>query len=275
MPRIRPSGAAPPHATRPGTVSYLRQNAPAAAHALQLLKLLARHAAPLPASAIARDLGLPRSTTYHLLNVLQDEGFVVHLPEERRYGLGVGAYELGSAYLRQDPLRWIAQTGAHPAGRRHHPQRPPRGAAGPRGAVRDRGARARTARPGHRRRRPPARPPDRERPGDARRAPAAAGRRALPQPPRADPPPRRRPRLAHPAARAPARARAAPATPRRTGSSRPASPRSPAPVLDHTGHPIAAVAVTYPAAEGEPGGAGRPRRPRRRTGHARIRGSRT
>jgi DNA-binding IclR family transcriptional regulator len=99
-----------PHATRPGTVSDLRQNAPAAAHALQLLKLLARHAAPLPASAIARDLGLPRSSTYHLLNVLRDEGFVVHLPEERRYGLGVAAYELGSAYLRQDPLRWIAQT---------------------------------------------------------------------------------------------------------------------------------------------------------------------
>ncbi len=39
-----------------------------------------------------------------------EEGFVVHLPEERRYGLGVGAYELGSAYLRQDPLRWIAQS---------------------------------------------------------------------------------------------------------------------------------------------------------------------
>jgi DNA-binding IclR family transcriptional regulator len=64
----------------------------------------------LPASAIARDLELPRSSTYHLLNVLIEEGFVVHLPEERRYGLGVGAYELGSAYVRQDPLRWIAQT---------------------------------------------------------------------------------------------------------------------------------------------------------------------
>src|SRR3954452_19937203 len=85
-------------------------NAPAATHALKVLRLLASHARPLPASAIARDLDLPRSTTYHLLNVLQDEGFVVHLPEERRYGLGAGAYELGSAYLRQDPLRWIAQT---------------------------------------------------------------------------------------------------------------------------------------------------------------------
>src|SRR5262245_3690739 len=85
-------------------------NAPAATHALKVLRLLARHAAPLPASAIARDLQLPRSSTYHLLNVLKDEGFVVHLPEQRRYGLGVAAFELGSAYSRQESLRWIAQT---------------------------------------------------------------------------------------------------------------------------------------------------------------------
>jgi DNA-binding IclR family transcriptional regulator len=85
-------------------------NAPAASHALQLLKLLSRHPSPLPASAIARDLGLPRSSTYHLLKVLRDEGFVVHVPEERRYGLGVAAFELGSAYSRQEPLRWVAQT---------------------------------------------------------------------------------------------------------------------------------------------------------------------
>jgi DNA-binding IclR family transcriptional regulator len=83
---------------------------PAARHALQVLRLLARHAAPLPADAIARDVGLPRSSTYHLLRVLRDEGFVVHLPEQRRYGLGVAAFELGSAYERQESLRWIAQT---------------------------------------------------------------------------------------------------------------------------------------------------------------------
>ena len=83
---------------------------PAADYALRALKLLARHTAPLPASAIARELGLPRSSTYHLLGVLVQEGFVVHLPEERRYGLGVTAHEIGSAYLRQEPLRWIAQT---------------------------------------------------------------------------------------------------------------------------------------------------------------------
>ncbi len=83
-------------------------NATSATQGLKLLKLLARHAAPMPAAAIARDLGLPRSTAYHLLAALRDEGFVVHLPEERRYGLGVAAFELGFAYTRQDPLRWVA-----------------------------------------------------------------------------------------------------------------------------------------------------------------------
>jgi DNA-binding IclR family transcriptional regulator len=85
-------------------------NAPAATHALGVLKLLAAHVAPMPAAAIARELGLPRSTVYHLLAVLREEGFVVHLPEQRRYGLGVAAFELGSAYARQEPLRWIAGT---------------------------------------------------------------------------------------------------------------------------------------------------------------------
>jgi len=84
-------------------------NAPAARHALTLLTLLARHTEPLPAGSIARELGLPRSTTYHLLAVLRDAGFVTHLEEERRYGLGVAAFELGSAYQRQAPLQRIAR----------------------------------------------------------------------------------------------------------------------------------------------------------------------
>ncbi len=83
-------------------------NVPAAIHAVAVLKLLARQPAPMPARLIAQELGLPRSTTYHLLAVLRDEAFVVHLPAQRRYGLGVAAFELGSAYLRQEPLRWIA-----------------------------------------------------------------------------------------------------------------------------------------------------------------------
>src|SRR5680860_1191593 len=77
--------------------------------ALTVLRLLARHTEPVPASAIARDLNLPRSSVYHLLAVLGEQGFVVHLPEERRYGLGVAAFELGSAYTRQAPLQRLAR----------------------------------------------------------------------------------------------------------------------------------------------------------------------
>jgi DNA-binding IclR family transcriptional regulator len=77
---------------------------PAAQQALAVLRHLARQAGPVPAAAISRDLDLPRSTIYHLLSVLAQEGFVVHLPEEQRYGLGVAAFELGSAYSRQAPL---------------------------------------------------------------------------------------------------------------------------------------------------------------------------
>ena len=84
-------------------------NAPAASQALAVLRLLARHSEPVPASAIARDLELPRSSVYHLLTVLREQGFVVHLADERRYGLGVAAFELGSAYTRQAPLQRLAR----------------------------------------------------------------------------------------------------------------------------------------------------------------------
>jgi DNA-binding IclR family transcriptional regulator len=82
---------------------------PAAEQVLGVLRYLGRHPGPVPAATIARDLALPRSTTYHLLAVLAADGFVVHLPEERRYGLGVTAFELGSAYARQAPLQRLAR----------------------------------------------------------------------------------------------------------------------------------------------------------------------
>jgi DNA-binding IclR family transcriptional regulator len=84
-------------------------NAPAAANALDVLEHLSRHAEPVPAASIARDLGLPRSSVYHLLKVLAGRGYVTHYPEERRFGLGPAAYELGSAYQRQAPLARVAR----------------------------------------------------------------------------------------------------------------------------------------------------------------------
>ncbi len=82
---------------------------PAVSRALAVLRALASRAEPVPAAVLARDLDLPRSTVYHLLAVLEGEGFVVHLPESRAYGLGVGVFELGSAYLRNDPLERLAR----------------------------------------------------------------------------------------------------------------------------------------------------------------------
>lgn len=82
---------------------------PAARQVLAILRYLAAQPAPVPAATIARELELPRSTVYHLLATLVEDGFVVHLPEQRRYGLGVSAHELGTGYLRQAPLRRLAQ----------------------------------------------------------------------------------------------------------------------------------------------------------------------
>src|SRR6476619_1208208 len=80
-------------------------NVPAAAACIALLKLLAPHAEPMPAAALSRVLAVPRSTVYHLLALLRDEGFVVHLESEQRYALGLAAFDLGSAYNRQAPLQ--------------------------------------------------------------------------------------------------------------------------------------------------------------------------
>jgi DNA-binding IclR family transcriptional regulator len=85
-------------------------HAPAAGHALAVLRLLASRAAPLPAAAIARELGIPRSSLYRVLGVLTEQGFVAHMREQSRYGLGIAAFELGAAYTRQEPLRWLART---------------------------------------------------------------------------------------------------------------------------------------------------------------------
>lgn len=63
----------------------------------------------MPLERIMRELGLPRSTAYHLVNTMIEDGFVTHLAEERRYGLGVAAFEIGSGYSRQEPLQRLAR----------------------------------------------------------------------------------------------------------------------------------------------------------------------
>ncbi|MFV0320260.1 MAG: IclR family transcriptional regulator [Microbacterium sp.] len=81
-----------------------RPRVPASDQTLRILTFLARQRSPAPARAIATALDLPRSTVYHLLATLQQHAFVVHLPEEQRWGLGIAAFELAGGYARQEPL---------------------------------------------------------------------------------------------------------------------------------------------------------------------------
>lgn len=82
---------------------------PAATRALRVLRFLSSQADPVPIESIMRACELPRSTTYHLVNAMIEEGFVVHLVDDHRYGLGVSAFEVGSGYSRQAPLQRIAR----------------------------------------------------------------------------------------------------------------------------------------------------------------------
>ena len=82
---------------------------PAAVRTLRVLRALASAPGPLTAQGIATAIGAPRSSTYHLLQAMAGEGFVLHFPEEERWGLGVGAFEIGAAYLRLDPLERMAR----------------------------------------------------------------------------------------------------------------------------------------------------------------------
>lgn len=82
---------------------------PAATRTLRVLRFLASQPGPVPLDRIAGAVGLPRSSAYHLLTAMIEEGFVVHLPDERAYGLGVAAHEIGSGYVRQAPLQRIAR----------------------------------------------------------------------------------------------------------------------------------------------------------------------
>ncbi|WP_061782109.1 IclR family transcriptional regulator [Microbacterium hominis] len=77
---------------------------PAADQTLRILSYLGRQRGPVAARTIAETLGIARSSVYHLLAAMAEHGFVVHLPDERRWGLGTAAFELAGGYARQQPL---------------------------------------------------------------------------------------------------------------------------------------------------------------------------
>ena len=156
---------------------------PAATRALRVLRFLAGQPDPVTLDRLAdrgRACRARRPTTW--CGAMIEEGFVVHLPDEHRYGLGVAAFEVGTGYARQEPLQRITRRHLAALVDTRRAERAPRGAARPRRALRPGGARSRAAAAGHRRRRAAAGPPDRERPGDPRGAAGGPGARALPRP---------------------------------------------------------------------------------------------
>lgn len=82
---------------------------PAAERTLDVLSALARASGPMTAAGLARAVDMPRSSAYQLLAVLAERGFVLHLAEQERWSLGLAAFEVGSAYLRHDPMERLAQ----------------------------------------------------------------------------------------------------------------------------------------------------------------------
>jgi DNA-binding IclR family transcriptional regulator len=82
---------------------------PGATQALRVLRFLSQRTSPVPAARIAAELDLPRSSTYHLLAAMAAESFVVHYPDDRTWGVGVAAWEVGQGYTRADPLTRLAR----------------------------------------------------------------------------------------------------------------------------------------------------------------------
>lgn len=83
---------------------------PAADKTMEILLCLAREARPLPAAVISRETGIARSSLYHLLAAMAAKGFVTSMEEERLWGIGASAFEIGSAYMRQEQLERRARS---------------------------------------------------------------------------------------------------------------------------------------------------------------------
>ena len=82
---------------------------PAAERTLNLLRTMADIGQPATAARLAKRIGIPRSSCYQLLEVLKNQGFAIHFEKEKRWGLGLAAWELGSAYKRHEPLERLAK----------------------------------------------------------------------------------------------------------------------------------------------------------------------
>lgn len=79
----------------PGASGELRARQPKAIHsALTVLEEVARAGAGVTAREVSEGLGLPRATTYRLLNLLVQDEYLVRMPDLRGFALGRKVAEL-------------------------------------------------------------------------------------------------------------------------------------------------------------------------------------
>lgn len=69
--------------------------------ALSILEVMARARREVSISELHRELGLSLSTLHRLLATMQKKGFVHQNPNTMKYGLGLKAFEVGSAFASQ------------------------------------------------------------------------------------------------------------------------------------------------------------------------------
>ena len=87
----------------PGAASAPNDHLASVGRALDVLEAVAAAPDPLPAKAIAHDLGIGLGTTYHVLNTLEHAGYVVRLTRGR-FGLGPKVPELYRLFHRRHDL---------------------------------------------------------------------------------------------------------------------------------------------------------------------------
>lgn len=86
-----------------------KNNAPAVARAIRILRFLARSEEPLGLNAVARSVGIIPSSCLHILRVLVAEGLVAFDLETKRYSLDAGMLTLSARSLRQDRFVELAR----------------------------------------------------------------------------------------------------------------------------------------------------------------------
>ena len=87
----------------PGAAAAPNDHLASVGRALDVLEAVAAAPDPLPAKAIAHDLGIGLGTTYHVLNTLEHAGYVVRLTRGR-FGLGPKVPELYRLFHRRHDL---------------------------------------------------------------------------------------------------------------------------------------------------------------------------